>query len=92
MAIKTNTTKNVNKSSEALANKCEATQKNMAKLVERAGCKDAKMIKTVLPNLPGSSDDVQYVGLNGVDFYFKRGESVNMPEPVAEILKNCGWM
>ena len=92
MAIKTNTTKTVNKSSEALAAKCEATQKNMTKLMERAGCKEAKCVKTLLPMIPGSTDDVQYVGLNGADFYFKRGESVNIPEPVIEILKNTGNM
>ena len=90
MAIKTNTTKTINRSSEALGKKCEATKKNMAKLMAQAGCADAKKVKMMLPRTPGDNDDVQYVGLNGVDFYFLRGESVEIPEPVAEILKNTG--
>lgn len=44
----------------------------------------------MIPRIPGSEDDVVFAGLNGVKFYFMRGESVDMPEPVAEILRNTG--
>ena len=48
------------------------------------------MEKVTLPLAPGSSDDVVFVGLNGADFYFMRGRQVEMPAPIAEILRNTG--
>ena len=90
MAIRTNTTKTVERTSSALLGKCEATEKNMAQLMERAGCAGAKMKSVTLPLIPGSKDDVQYVGLNGADFYFLRGKTCQMPEPVYEILHHTG--
>ena len=90
MAIKTNTTKTIERTSSALAVKCEMTQKNMDKLMALAGCAGCKKEKVMLPLMPGSKDDVQYVGLNGVDFYFMRGRSVEMPLPLKEILENTG--
>lgn len=90
MAIKTNTTKTIERTSSALAVKCEMTEKNMDKLMAQAGCAGCRKEKVLLPLVPGSKDDVQYVGLNGVDFYFMRGRSVEMPAPLVEILKNTG--
>ncbi len=90
MAIKTNTTRTIERTSSALAAKCEMTEKNMDKLLAQAGCAGCKKEKVLLPLVPGSKDDVQYVGLNGVDFYFLRGRSVEMPEPLKEILLNTG--
>lgn len=89
MAITTNTTKTVSKSSTALGGKCEDTIKNMAKLMKDAGCEGAKKVKTLVPNIPGSKDDVVMVGLNGVAFYFMRGKTAEIPEPVLEIMQNC---
>ena len=90
MAIKMNTTKTIERTSSALAAKCEMTEKNMDRLMTQAGCAGAKKERVLLPLVPGSKDVVQYVGLNGVDFYFMRGRSVEMPEPVAKILRNTG--
>lgn len=90
MAIKMNTTKTIERTSSALAGKCEMTEKNMDKLMAQAGCAGCRKEKVLLPLVPGSKDDVQYVGLNGVDFYFMRGRSVEMPAPIAEILRNTG--
>lgn len=92
MAIKTNTTRTIDKASSALSARCEATQKNMDRLAAQAGCGGAQRVKVMLPLAPGSSDDVLYVGLNGADFYFMCGRTVEMPEPVAEILKNTGHL
>ena len=92
MALTTNTTKTVSKSSTVLGGKCEATQKNMAKLMQEAGCPQAKKVKTMIPNIPGCKDDVVTVGLNGTTFYFLRGKSVEVPEPVLEIMQNCGMV
>lgn len=88
MAI--NTTKTLEKTSTVLCGKCDATQKNMEKLMREAGCAGAKMEKVMIPQIPGCKDDVVFAGLNGVSFYFMRGKSVQMPEPVKEILKNAG--
>lgn len=90
MAIRTNTTKTIERASSALLGKCEATEKNMDKLLAQAGCAGCKKEKVTLPLIPGSKDDVVFVGLNGVSFYFMRGRSVEMPEPLAEILRNTG--
>ena len=90
MAIKMNTTKTIERTSSALAAKCEMTEKNMDKLLAQAGCAGCKKERVLLSLVQGSKDDVQYVGLNGVDFYFMRGRSVEMPAPLAEILRNTG--
>ena len=90
MAIKTNTTQTIERTSSALAVKCEQTEKNMDKLLLQAGCAGCKKERVMLPLVPGSKDDVQYIGLNGVDFYFMRGRSVEMAQPLAEILRNTG--
>lgn len=85
-----NTTKTLERTSTVLAKKCGETEKNMEKLMREAGCADAKMEKVMIPQVPGSRDDVVFVGLNGVGFYFLRGKSAQMPGPVAEILRNTG--
>ena len=90
MAVNTNTTKTVKKTSTVLGGKCEETQKNMKRLIRQAGCSEnVKMEKVTIPLHPGDKDDVIYVGVNGADFYFKRGEPVSMPQPAAEILRNA---
>lgn len=89
----TNTSKSVNKLSEAMMESIEYTQKNMTKLLAKAGVKDAakvEKVKVYIPMIPGSKDDVEFVGLNGMPFYFKRGETVDMPKPIFDVLKNCG--
>ena len=88
MAI--NTSKTIERTSTVLAGKCEATQKNMERLMREAGCAGAKLVKVTIPQIPGSRDDVVFAGLNGASFYFLRGKSVSMPEPVKEILVNTG--
>lgn len=85
-----NTTKSIRKTSTVLGDKCQYTKQNMKKLMTAAGAPEYKTVKTMIPRIPGSDDDVVFVGLNGVKFYFLRGESIDMPEPVAEILRNTG--
>ncbi|MBR5560166.1 MAG: hypothetical protein IKU73_01990 [Clostridia bacterium] len=88
MAI--NTTKTLEKTSNVLGSKCDATQKNMEKLMREAGCCGAALEKVTIPQIPGCKDDVVFAGLNGVSFYFMRGKCVQMPAPVKEILRNAG--
>lgn len=90
MAIRTNTTKTIERASSALLGKCQMTEKNMDKLLAQAGCTGCKKERVTLPQIPGSRDDVVFVGLNGVSFYFLRGKSVEMAEPLCEILRNTG--
>jgi len=90
MAIKMNTTQTIDRASSALAAKCEMTLKNMDKLLAQAGCAGCRKEKVHLPLVPGSKDDVLFVGLNGVDFYFMRGRTVEMGAPLKEILQNTG--
>ena len=91
MAINKNTTKSLKRTSSVLGKACEKTQKDLKTLMTRAGCDaETKTEKVTIPMIPGSKDDVVFVGLNGVDFYFERGKQVNVPAPVAEILRNTG--
>lgn len=91
MAININTTKSINRTSTALGKACVKTQKELKTLMKRAGCEeDTKIEKITIPMMPGSKDDVIFVGLNGVNFYFKRGEKVDIPTPCAEILRDTG--
>lgn len=91
MAITTNTTKSMSKSSTVLGPKCEATQKNLEKMCKDAGCKGAvKKALVPIPMIPGVKDDVFFVGINGIKFYFQRGKSAYVPEPVLEQGVNCG--
>ena len=88
-----NTTKSMKKASTQLEGKIQKTRDNMDALLAQAGCKGAKKVKTRIPLSPVTpNDDVLYLGLNGVSFYFMRGTVCEMPAAVLEILKNCGEM
>lgn len=89
MAI--NTTTSITKASTALGDKCEATKKNMDKLAKEL-YKDGevKMENVNVPHIPGLKDDVIFAQVNGVQFWFKRGDKVKMPVAVAEMLRDCG--
>ncbi len=90
MAINTNTSKTMTQASTVLGGRCEETEKNMKKLMADAGCKTYETVATRIPLIPGSKDDVLFVGLNGVGFYFLRGKTVELPKPLLEILENTG--
>ena len=88
-----NTTNSIEKTSTALAPKCEATLKNMKALLRKAGVNEEyKTTKVLIPRAVNSGDDVLFIGLNGVGFWFKRNTSVNMPDPLLEILQNTGMI
>lgn len=91
MAITTNTKKTIERTSTVLAPKCEATQKNMDKLLRDAGCKGSvKKVMIPIPTVPGQKDDVIFTAINGAKFYFQRGKAVQVPEPVMQQMVNCG--
>lgn len=86
MAI--NTTSSIKRSSTVLGPKCEETKKNMKELAKKLYGKEApKMEKVSIPNIPGLKDDVLWAQLNGVEFYFLRGDTVEMPACIAQILR-----
>lgn len=91
MAVNVNTVASMKRASTALGGKCEETKKNMKALAKRV-YKDGvpKMEKVTIPNIPGLKDDVIPATVNGVKFYFLRGDAVEMPEAVAEVLRNSG--
>lgn len=91
MAITTNTRKTLDRSSTALAPKCEATQKNMDTLLKKAGFTGrVKKSLVPLPLVPGQKDDVIDAQINGAKFYFQRGKAVQIPEPVMQLWVDCG--
>ena len=49
--------------------------------------KAPKMVKIKLPKTRNEKDDV-YVGVNGQSYLIKRGEYVEVPASVAEVLEN----
>lgn len=90
MALNTNTTATIKRASVVLGKKCEETKKNMKNLAKKIyGEETPKMEKVVIPNIPGLKDDVLFAALNGVKFYFLRGETVEMPTAIAEILRSA---
>ena len=47
-----------------------------------------KKVKIRLPKVAGE-DPVAFVGINGKGYRIKRGQDVEVPEEVAEVLKNA---
>lgn len=85
-----NTITSMKKASSALKEKCDATKANIKKLMAQAGVETYKTIKVNIPKFPGEGDDVQFIGMNGVNFYFMKGETIDMPDPLYNQLHNCG--
>ena len=54
---------------------------------EKAAPKKPKMVKIKLPLTRYEKDDV-YVAINGKSYLIKRGEPVEVPEAVVEVLDN----
>ena len=83
-----NTTRTSKKASTMLAPKCEYTQKNMKRLMTQAGFKTYETVPTIFSR-GGSTegDDVVYMGINGVPFYFMRGVDIDLPVPLREFAK-----
>ena len=89
MAI--NTTRSVAKASTVLGDKVKHTEANMDKLLKAAGIKgNVKRVQVPIIQTPGDRDDVVFIGLNGQRFYFQRGTSIAMPEPLLKIAVSCG--
>lgn len=87
MAI--NTTTSIKRASTVLGKHCEETKKNMAALAKKVyGKANVEMEKVSIPNIPGMKDDVLFAAVNGVKFYFMRGETVEMPKAIADVLRN----
>lgn len=88
-----NTTSSVGLASTVLGKKCEETKKNMDKLAKSVyKTEEVKMETVSIPKIPGLKDDVITAELNGVKFYFLRGDKVKMPVAVANLLRNCGYI
>lgn len=86
-----NTITSMKMASSVLKDKCEATKANIKKMMTQAGVVETyKTVKVNIPKIPGDGDDVQFVGLNGVSFYFMKGATIDMPEPLYNLLRDCG--
>lgn len=83
---------NLKKVSEYMESEIVATEKEMKTRMAAAGAKEYKSTKVKIPIIYGSPDDVLSVGLNGQSFYFRRGTTVNMPDPLVEILERNGHL
>lgn len=59
----------------------------MSKATENNTVNEEKKVVVTLPIL-NEDDMVQYVAVNGRSFMIRRGEEVEVPECVAEVLKN----
>lgn len=85
-----NTITSMKMASSALQDKLEATKANIKKMMAQAGVETYKTVKVNIPKFPGDGDDVQFVGLNGVNFHFMKGTTIDMPEPLYNLLRDCG--
>ena len=90
MSVTMNTTQSMERTSTVLSGKCEQTIREMKRMMAEAGCAQYESEKITIPNIPGCKDDVVFVGLNGVGFHFLRGQEIDMPGPLCEILRNTG--
>ena len=89
--VHVNTTRSIDRASTILGARCEETKKGMSELAKRLyGSAKPEMEKVALPILPGVKDDVIFCAVNGVKFYFLRGDTVEMPKAVFEVLRNTG--
>lgn len=86
------TTNNLRKASNVLGKKCEETKKNMKAKMKRAGCETYKTVRMSIARPYDLGDDVLTIGLNGEIFHFLRGQMVDMPEPLAEIMTNTNTL
>ena len=85
-----NTTTSIKRASTVLGKRCEDTKKNMAALAKKVYGKAAvEMEKVAIPNIPGMKDDVLFAAVNGVKFYFMRGDTVEMPKAIADVLRGA---
>lgn len=51
-----------------------------------------KMVEIRLPKAPRGGDNFQIASVNGRVFKIKRGETVKVPAPIAEVLENAEKM
>lgn len=88
-----NTTKTMKQASTALGAFCENTKKNMKRLAAKLYGKETVKMETIsVPTWPGVKDDVLTVQVNGVKFYLLRGDKLEVPAAVAEVLRNTGHL
>lgn len=85
-----NTTETMKKASTVLGPEVDYTVKNMKKMMAKLGETTYKTVKCRIVKTMGSGDDVATAQINSVKFSFKRGESYDIPEHVAEVLERYG--
>lgn len=85
-----NTTQTMKKASTTLGPEIDYTVKNTKKMMAKLGLNTYKTVKCRIVKTMGSGDDVATAQINGVKFSYKRGESYEVPEQVAEILERNG--
>ncbi len=50
----------------------------------------SKRVTVRLPRLPGqNAEQVEFFSVNGMNYRIKRGETVEIPEEVAEVIRNA---
>ena len=52
-------------------------------------CPPEERVPIILPRIPGSKDQSQYVSVNGHDFLIQRGVTVYIPPYVKEVLDHA---
>jgi hypothetical protein len=50
--------------------------------------KNESMVKVRLPMLPGSKNQTEFFSVNGKNYKVKRGEYVDVPAVLAEVIEN----
>lgn len=50
---------------------------------------ETKTVKMWVPKVPDGEEQVLFVGVNGKGYRVQRGKTVEVPEEVAEVLKNA---
>lgn len=85
--MKINTTKDVESKQAALSDaQIDALVKNMGESLQKA-----KRVSVLLPKLPEDSGVVE-VCINGYTVLVPRGQTLELPEPVAAVLASAGLL
>lgn len=58
----------------------------------QARVRGEKRVKIRLPILPEKADNEVFCGVNGQNYRIKRGETVEVPASIEEVLRNCGYI
>lgn len=87
-----NTTKSISTASIAYSKELEDTKKNLLAKCKAIGMDTDKknLVNIRINKTIDIGDDVLWISINGMELYFKRGDTYDVPVDVKDFLDNVG--